>query len=372
MKVLIICNCATGLETFRGMLIRELENRGNRVSAIVPISNEKKEIAAEGRLEKMNCNLEHISVDRRGMNPFKDSVLFIDILTYVKRLRPDLVITYTIKPNIYGGVACGLLKIPYAVNITGLGTAFQHRGILYNIVTRMYKVALRKAKIVFFENSENRDAFVKCDIVKKAKTHVLAGAGVDLDRFQYLEYPEVDNVIRFLFIGRIMKEKGVDELFTAMSTLHKDGYNCELDLLGDFEEEYAEVIKGYEKEGWLHYWGYQNDVRPYIKTCHCFVLPSWHEGMANTNLECAASGRPVVTSNIPGCREAIIDGKSGYLVERKNASDLYRVLKNIMLLSYDKRRNMGMVGREYMEAVFDKQNVVYETINYIYKECVDE
>ena len=156
--------------------------------------------------------------------------------------------------------------------------------------------------------------------------------------------------------------EAVDELFEAMQHLVSDGINCELHLLGSYEENYKAKIEKYEAEGWLHYYGYQKDVRPFIEASHCFVLPSWHEGMANTNLECAASGRPVITSNIHGCLEAVEDGVSGYLCEKQNADDLYRVMKKFTKLSYDERKAMGLAGRKHMEEVFDKKKVVRQTI----------
>ena len=205
----------------------------------------------------------------------------------------------------------------------------------------MNKVSCKKAKVVFFENEENRQIFINEKIVKKNQTYTLNGAGVNLEKYQVTEYPEGE-VIKFLFMGRVMAEKGIDELFVAMQKLVSDGVNCELDVLGGYEENYKEKIDKYESEGWLHYYGYQKDVRPFIEKCHCFVLPSWHEGMANTNLESAASGRPVITSNIHGCLEAVVDGKTGYLVDRMNADDLYRIMKKFSNLSYDERKMMGL------------------------------
>lgn len=366
MKILMICNCATGLEVFRGMLIQELVKKRNIVNAIVPQTDEKKEIDAEDRIKRMHCNLKRIPMERRGMNPIRDLRLMLEYYRTVKKMKPDMVITYTIKPNIYGGLVCRLLKIPYVANITGLGTAFQDRGTLRRVVTMMYRVALKKVKIVFFENLENRDVIVNSKIISKRKTYVLAGAGVNLEYFQYLKYPKDGGKIRFLFIGRIMQEKGINELFIAMRRLRKAGYDCDLDVLGGFEENYIDIINQYEKEGWLHYRGYKDDVRPYIEAAHCFVLPSWHEGMANTNLENAASGRPLITTDIHGCKEAVIDEVSGFLVKKNNVDDLYDKMLRFIKLSFEQKRKMGVAGRKLMEEKFDKRNVVQETIEKIY------
>lgn len=365
MKILIICNCASGLEIFRGMLIKELIKGGNEVKAIVPLSEEEKETEAESRIEKMNCDLMHLPMERRGMNPIHDLKLVIGYYNLIRKYRPDLVITYTIKPNIYGGLAARILRVPYVVNITGLGTAFQDEGILKNLVTIMYKVAIKKAKIVFFENQENRDVIVKTGIISETKTHILAGAGVDLNQYQYKEYPQEKDVVKFLFMGRVMREKGIEELFSAMRRLRSEGYQCTLDILGGFEENYADQIEHYEAEGWLNYHGYQSDVRTFIEECHCFVLPSWHEGMANTNLESAAMGRPIITSNIHGCMEAVVVGESGLLFECKNTESLYDAMRSFLLLPYEKKRAMGIRGRKHMQQIFDKKKVVAETVRKI-------
>ena len=363
MKILIICNYSSGLYKFRGMLIQELIKQGHTVRAIVPKLEDPNEIKEENNLKKLHCGLKRIPMERRGMNPVHDAKLMFEYNRTVKKLQPDLVLTYTIKPNIYGGFVCRLLKVPYAVNITCLGTAFQGNGLLRHLVTAMYKVALKKAKVVFFENAENRDVIVEARIIPKEKTHVLAGAGVDLEHFKYAPYPKDSEITRFLFVGRVMQEKGIDELFQTMQRLNKEGYKCMLDVVGGFEENYSEKIRKYEREGWLHYLGYQENVRPFIEKCHCFVLPSWHEGMANTNLECSAMGRPIITSNIHGCLEAVEDGVTGYLCEKQNPEDLYRIMKKICELSYEERKAMGLAGRKRMEDLFDKKKVVEETIN---------
>ena len=362
MNILIICNCASGLEVFRGMLIRELIKEGNTVSAIVPLVDNEKEWISEKQIEEMDCSLIRIPMERRGMNPFHDMKLLISYISVIKQEHPDLVITYTIKPNAYGGIACRLLHVPYAANITGLGTAFQNDGMLRKFVTFLYKVALRKAKVVFFENTENQQIFLDAGIIRKEQACLLNGAGVDLERFSYKSYPVDACTTRFLFIGRVMKEKGVDELFAAMRMLQKDGIHCSLDILGGFDEDYSKPIEECENEGWLRYHGMQSDVRPFIANCHCFVLPSWHEGMANTNLECAASGRPVITSNIHGCMEAVEDGVTGFLCEKQNVESLYQVMKGFCELSQEEKQNLGKQGRERMEMYFDKTLVVRNTI----------
>ena len=274
-------------------------------------------------------------------------------------------ITYTIKPGIYGGMAARLLRIPYAVNITGIGTAFQKEGWLKRIAGTLYRAAARKARVVFFENEDNMRFFVKERIIREDRAVVLHGAGVDTEHFCLQEYPREENPFTFLFVGRVMKEKGMDELFAAMQRLNREGRACRLVIVGLLEENYRERIARYKEEGWLEFAGFSLDVRPFIRGAHCGVLPSWHEGMSNTNLECASSGRPLITSDIPGCREAVVDGKTGFLCRVKDADSLYDAMRKMLEASPEEREQMGREGRKHMEEVFDKRKVVEETIRHI-------
>lgn len=358
MKIVIISNNSNGLYLFRRQLISALIEKGHEVIALTPFDTDVDNLKALG------AELIETPIDRRGTNPIRDYSLLKLYKKELKSLRPDLVITYTIKPNVYGGMVCRQLKIPYAANITGLGTAFEGTGMLRKVATLLNKTALKKAKVVFFENSENRDVFINAGIVEKGKTHVLHGAGVDLKHFNYQPYPTNDE-FKFLFIGRVMKEKGVGELLQSMKRLVGEGVQCFLDILGYYEEDYKEKLDEAVKEGWLRYHGNQPDVRPFIASCDCFVLPSYHEGMANTNLECASSGRPIITSNIPGCMEAVVDG-SGLLCSPKNTESLYRAMKAMTEKSREEREQMGKKGRKHMEDVFDKKKVVEDTTKHLF------
>lgn len=353
-KILILANSSAGLYSFRKELILRLREYGE-VYASIPDDGHFEDVEALG------CHVIKTDVDRRGIDPVKDLRLVAFYRKLVRQVEPDLVITYTIKPNVYGGLVCRGKKIPYAVNITGLGTAFQKRGILRALVTKLYRMALKKAKIIFFENETNRQIFLDKKICREEKTCLLNGAGVNLERYAVAPYP-MEEPVRFLFMGRVMQEKGINELFAAMERLRSEGASCCLDVLGGYEEDYADTIRRYEAQGWLRYHGYQSDVRPFIEKAHCFVLPSYHEGMANTNLECAAMGRPLITSNIPGCREAVVEGESGILCEAKSADSLYAAMERFLKLPLETRREMGLAGRQHMEAVFDKKQVVEQTV----------
>ena len=353
-KILILINNSVGLYIFRGALIGALA-KDHTVAASTPDNGFFPE------LEALGCRVIETPVDRRGVNPATDLKLLLRYRKMLKAERPDLVITYTVKPNVYGGLACRLAGIPYAANITGLGTAFQKQGFLRKLVVFLYKTGLKKAKVVFFENSANRQIFIDEGIVQSDKCCLLAGAGVDLERFTPAPYPE-EGPVRFLFMGRVMEEKGVRELFGAMERLRNEGFDCTLDVLGEYEEDFSGAIRSGEEAGWLRFRGYQTDIRPFVAAAHCFVLPSYHEGMANTNLECAAMARPLITSNIPGCREAVIEGESGLLCRPQDTDSLYDAMKAFLALPHPRREAMGTAGRTHMETVFDKQKVVEQTI----------
>ena len=357
MRILILANFDLGLYKFRKELIEELLDQGHDVYISLPDGDLVRPF------EKMGCTFIDTPVDRRGINPKTDFGLFQHYRKMMKEVNPDLIITYTIKPNIYGGIAARLAGKQYAVNITGLGTAFENAGLIRTVVVNLYKFALKKAKVIFFENSNNKDELLSFGCCDKEKTVVLNGAGVNTETYAYQPYPN-NNVVKFLFVGRVMKEKGIDELFAAMRRLVAEGQKCFLDVVGPFEENYKEKLEEYEKAGWLKYHGYQENVIPFIAACDCFVLPSYHEGMANTNLECASSGRPIITSNIPGCREAIVEG-SGLLCEPKNNESLYEAMKAMIEKTREEREQMGQVGRKHMEDVFDKKKVVEETIKHL-------
>ena len=251
-------------------------------------------------------------------------------------------------------------NIPYYANVQGLGTAFQKKG-LSQLVTLLYKVAFFRVKKVFFENKRNAEEFTRRHIVNSKKQKILHGAGINLNYYGYEPYP-FHETIHFLYLGRIMKEKGMDELLSAVNRLREEGENFVLDIVGFFEDAYEKQISELEQKNIAVFYGFQENPQPYYATADCVVLPSYHEGMSNVLLEAAATGRPLITTNIPGCREVVEQGKTGILVQARSSESLYIGMKKFLRLSHRKREIMGKLGREKMEKEFRKEEVVEETM----------
>lgn len=357
-RIAILANQSGGLYDFRKDLIIALREKAE-VYAIVPHNDRWDELL------HLADRVIELPIDRRSMNPLHDSKLFRQYRAMLKEVKPDLVLTYTIKPNIYGGLACRMAHIPYAVNITGLGSAIENGGWLKKFVLTLYKPALKGARVIFFENAGNRDTLAATGVVPKGRDVVLSGAGVNLEDYPYQSYPQ-EGAVRFLFVGRVMHEKGVDELFAAAKRMKQEyGDGVEFHIVGSFEEGYKPLMDELEQAGVVKYRGYQSDMKRFYALASCVVLPSYHEGMSNVLLEAAASGRPLITSDIPGCREAAEDGVSGYLCPAKDADALYEAMRRFVELPESWRGEMGRRGRERMEQRFSKTAVVAETIKHL-------
>lgn len=354
MKILIFTNHSYMLYQFRKELITKLQAQ-HEVVLSMPF------VGHEADFHAMGLRCIETKIDRRGMNPKTDLKL---LQTYRKILRqehPDLVITYSIKPNIYAGMICAAMSIPYAANVQGLGTAFQKAG-LAQFVTVLYRFALRKSKIVYFENKRNAQEFLDRGIIPDRKVVVLPGAGINLNEYPPVPYPDHSN-IRFLYLGRIMKEKGMDELFSAMRRLYAElGERVHLDLVGFFDDDYEAEIQALVADGIADFHGFQTDPRPYYANADCVILPSYHEGLSNVLLEAAATGRPVITTDIHGCKETVDPGVSGLLCHVQDADSLYRQMRTMASLSPVQRRDMGLAARKKVEREFEKQMVVDETL----------
>ncbi len=354
MKILIATNHSYMLYRFRRELIQTLMQE-HEVILSMPFVGHEEDFQAMG----LRCI--RTDLDRRSINPVKDLHLIGEYRKILAEVKPDLVMTYSIKPNVYLGGLCKKQHIPYVTNVQGLGTAFE-KPMLSTVVSVMYRSALRRARTVFFENQENAVFFREKKIVLPRQITVLPGAGINLE-----EYPEVpmveDSVCRFLFVGRIMKEKGVDEFFAAAKTLKAElGDQVAFDVVGFYEDAYKELVDQLVAEGVVTFHGFQTEVHPYYAAADCVVLPSYHEGMSNVLLEGAATGRALITSDIPGCREAVEDGVSGYLCPIQDAERLTQAMRTFAEQSFRQQSDMGCRGRQLVEQRFDKKQVVAQTV----------
>ena len=354
MKILIITNHSYMLYRFRRELIQALMQE-HEVVLSMPFVGHEEDFQAMG-LRCINTN-----VDRRGLDPRRDLKLLFEYRQLLKQEKPDLVITYSIKPNIYAGMVCAMAGVPFCANVQGLGTAFQRKNLM-RLVTVLYRTALKKARTVFFENSGNAREFLNRRIIPKAKMTVLPGAGINLTDYPCAAYPQND-ALHFLYLGRIMKEKGIDELFSAIRRLHGElGGRVVLDLVGFFDDDYEAEVNRLVADGIAVFHGFQSEPRPYYAAADCVVLPSYHEGMSNVLLEAASMGRPLVASNIHGCKEAVVDGVSGLLCRARDADSLYDAMARFAAMPRETREAMGRAGRARMEDVFDKEKVVALTV----------
>lgn len=360
MKFLVITNHSYMLWQFRTELLLELQKKGEVVISM-PFLGHEDDFKALG----FKCI--NTEINRRGINPLQDLKLYRFYKKLIKNEKPDKVITYSIKPNVYAGFICRRKRIPYYVNVQGLGTAFQSQPMA-TIATKMYKTGLKKANVVFFENQYNADEFVKRRIIPKEKEVVLNGAGVNLELYKYQPYPSEKNGIHILYLGRIMKEKGIDETFSAMRIVKaKYGEKVIFDVVGFFEDEYKETVEKLVEDGVIVFHGFQSDPKPYYAAAHCVVLASYHEGMSNVLLEAAATGRAVITTDIPGCREAVDDGVTGFLCKKQDVGTLVVDIEKFLNKKTAEREEIGKNGRGKMKAEFDKNLVLSYTIKNIYR-----
>jgi len=359
---LILANSASGLYDFRNeLLLRLLKEYEGHVS--LPDADKVPALCEEG------CIIHYISLERRGMNPFKDSKLMLAYLKLIKSVSPDVVLTYTIKPNIYGSLCCRLHRIPYIVNITGLGSVFEDGGLLQKLVVCLYRVALKGASCIFFQNETNRDIFRSFRIKGKAD-RLVPGSGVNLDRHRFEEYPSKEEPVSFLYVGRIMKEKGTDELLYTAEELKKEYPDVCFELVGYYEDDYQALVEEKQKTGIIHLTGYQKEMHPYYAKASVVVMPSYHEGMSNVVLEASATGRPVLASDIPGCREGFEEGITGIGFAPRDKEAFLEAARKFMQLSYEERKEMGANARKKMEREFDR-NIVVNAYTEEIRNCTD-
>lgn len=365
-RILILANDESTIYNFRRELVKKLSESKYEVIISYPNKTKKTdEILMSG------CKYAEIKLERKGKNPFNDLKLIFNYKNMIKKIKPDIVLTYTVKPNIYGGIASFICKVPYISNVTGMGI-ISKKSVLQKLLFFMLRISLKRAACVFFQNESNRSFFIKNNICNN-NTDLLPGSGVNLDLHKFEEFPEYDGKIKFITVSRLQKDKGYDELFTAIKELKKDK-NIEFHIVGWSEDdEYEKKLKELLESDSLIYHGSvsQDKVHELVKQAHCLIHPSYHEGLSNVCLETAAAGRPILASNIPGCIEIVEENINGLLFEPQNSDSLIESIRCFLELPYEMKKQMGIYGRQKVEKYFDR-NIVIEKylseINRIIKE----
>lgn len=360
-KVLVLTNSINGLYSFRKEFFEKLIDDGYKVIIVAPKDEQT------SYFTQIGCVCIDILINRRSTNPITDFRLLYNYLKIIKKIKPNVVLSYTIKPNVYGGIACRILRVPFVANITGLGTSIENKGLIQKVSLLLYKIGLKKANCVFFQNKSNLQFFFKNKLYL-GHTRLIPGSGVNLLQHKYEEYPDNHGTIKFLFIGRLMKAKGIDELLEVAKKI-KDNYSAKVEfhIVGPKEDNYTEIIERYERNRIVIYHGVQKDVHNYIKDSNAIINPSYHEGMSNVLLESASTGRPVLASNIPGCIETFENGVTGFAFEVKSVDSLYDVLIKFIELPDVEKKQMGIMGRKKIENEFDRNIVVNAYLDEIKK-----
>lgn len=354
-KILVLGNSHLVVFKFRGELISTLVEQGYDVWVCFPNGPFGE---GEQTAKIYGCHFIENKMERRGTNPIKDLGLIKDYYSIIKRVDPDVVLAYTVKPDVYGGIVCAITKTPFIPNITGLGKGLDEKGIVQKLTIELYKKAVKKAKCVFFQNDSDR-AFFDSNHIVYPKGVTLPGSGVNLKKFVPLPYPKKEEPIRFIYVARVMKAKGIEQFFEAAHEIKKSYPDVEFHVCGYCEEDYKAAIKEKALSGEVIYHGLVDDVKLYEEKCHCVVLPSFHpEGVSNVLLEGAACARPLITTDHAGCKETVTDGVTGYIVRQRDSNDLIDKMLRFINLSYDEKVQMGLAGRKKIEEEFDRKIVV--------------
>lgn len=359
MKITLIANDTTFIYNLRREVLMKLVEEGHQVTVLCQFLSHRE------ALEQIGCRLYDIPIGRRSTNPLEDISLFCKFFQILRTIKPDVVFTNNIKPNVYAGIVCRVLGIKYIPNITGLGTPVENPGKLQFLATRLYKYGVSGADDIFFQNEENVRFFEQHNIMPK-KSHVclLPGSGVNLKTHPEFPYLSGD-VVHFLFVARLLKEKGIELYLSAAKRIAQNHPNVMFHICGGCDDhKYLEAVKKAENAGYMKYHGEQKDMLPYFRMAHCVVHPSYYpEGMSNVLLEAAASGRPVIATDRSGCRETVDEGKTGYLIPTKDEDALVQALEDFLDLTWKERAELGHAGRLKMEHEFDRQIVVQKYLD---------
>ena len=317
--------------------------------------------AADSRMNELDVERIVVAIDRSGLNPLADLALLRRYRSIMRRVRPAAYLGYTIKPNIYGSLAAASLGIPALPNVSGLGTAFIRGGPLQLLVTALYRFGFRKAPVVFFQNDEDRRLFVERRIVRENQARVLPGSGVDVQRFA--PKPQPDGPPVFLLVARLLRDKGVVEFVQAARSLRTEFPTARFQLLGPIDKDNRTAIAGTELAAWIsegavEHLGTTDDVRPFIAAATAVVLPSYREGLPRSLLEAAAMSRPLIATDVPGCRDVVDDRVNGLLCQVRCVDSLAGAMREMAEMPTEQRRAMGEAGRRKVQAQYSEELVV--------------
>lgn len=355
-RILFLVNHDVVIYNFRLEVVERFLADGHEVHISSPYGERIDDLIALG------AKFHEIKMDRHGMNPKEELRILNEYKKLMKEVKPDICLGYTIKPNIYGAIAARGQHIPFVANITGLGTAVENPGLSQKILILLYKYAFRNIQRVFFQNEENRRFFVNHNIAVRVG-ELLPGSGVNLERYLCRAYPE-DGVIKFAFISRIMKEKGIDQYLEAAEVIReKHGDTVEFHVCGFCEPEYNGKLQEMHDKGVVNYHGMIRDVTDFMGAMHCIIHPTYYpEGISNVLLEACATGRPIITTDRSGCREVVEDGVNGYMIPCQDAKALIEAIEKFLSLSWEQKKRLGMSARKTVEERFDRQIVVQKYV----------
>ena len=363
MKIAVVLNTSWNIYNFRSGLIKSLQNEGHEVYAVAPHDEYTK------YLIEMGCKYEKVIMDSRGANPVKDLALTFELYRIYKRIRPDVILHFTIKPNIYGSFAARLLNIPAINNVCGLGTVFLKKGFVYKVAKLMYRLSFRYPHKVLFQNQEDRDLFIHENLIDEKKTDIVPGSGIDLQKFVFESSPE-NKEFTFLLVSRLIHDKGIVEFIDAIQKLKEKGIHARYQLLGAIDEKHKrgipeKLIKSWIESKTVEYLGKVEDVREFIKKADCVILPSYREGTPRTLLEASSMGRPVITTDVAGCNNVVVNNFNGLLCRIKDPADLALKMEIMKNLNAEEREAMGRRGRNRMESFFSEKVVIQKYLTEI-------
>lgn len=355
-KILFSSNSAWNLANFRKPVIEALVAAGYEVVAAAPADG------SEAALEAIGARFRPLEMRGAGMSPLEDLRLLLDYIRVMRDERPALFVGFTAKPNIYGCLAARLLGVESIATISGLGSAFLRGGLLGATLLALYRLALGGARAVMFQNHADRDLFLARRIVRQGQARMVAGSGIDLDRFAPAPMPDATDGFRFLLIARLLKDKGIEEYVEAARSVGRRHPGTRFQLLGPPGGDNPSAVPDREVERWategiVEYCGVSEDVRPFIAAASCVVLPSYREGLPRSLLEGAAMARPLIASDVPGCRELVEHGVTGLLCDARSAGALAEAMEAMLALSSRQRAAMGKAGRGKAETEYDQRLV---------------